>query len=138
MKRVLLALAVAALLAPAAQLVFAKAHVPLGMVQVCSVSDDDDDDDGGGGAGPGVVKNIDREDLAEELDEGGCRLTACAFNMTVAPDTVFVFQAGQACVPVVTATGFCPGFAPADVAAAVTIEPAVNGIGVTAACTDSH
>ena len=119
MKRLLfLSIAGAFLLAlPGAPLVWGKANVPLDRVQICTSK--------------GEVRNIKAGRLRKELDKGGCRLTACAFNVLAGKQ--FIFQPKSACTPTKDARGFCVGFAPADVDAAGT-----TAIDVTPLCTNPH
>lgn len=82
MKRVFLALAVAALLAPAAQLVFGKAHVPGHKVQVCH---------------RGSTITVGSSALGGHSGHGDGQLPACDFNN--------VFHTGDDCPTGVDAEG---------------------------------
>ena len=66
MKKLLLLSAAAAVLwvLPASQMAWGKAHVPLGLVQVCTSK--------------GEIKVVDEKKLTKELAKGGCRWTTCA------------------------------------------------------------
>lgn len=107
-------------LAPAAE-VSAKAHVPLGRVQICSPN--------------GNVQNVSSRQMQRRLVQGACRLTACAFNDTDDDGNVtkqFIFLAGDDCDPVDdNGDGFCDATgAPSDV------PKRLSGINVTPACTN--
>ena len=98
-----------------------KAHVPLGRVQICSSS--------------GTAQNISARQMQRRINEGACRLTACAFNRTNADDEVtqqFIFLAGDECDPTDdNGDGFCDATgSPSDV------PKRLSAVNVTPACTD--
>ncbi len=99
---------------------WAKAHVPLGRVQICTEQ--------------GTAKNIAARTLGKRLDQGACRLTACVFNDVDDGTLVqqFIFLAGDNCDPTdADGDGFCDATgAPSDV------PKRLKAINVTTACTD--
>ncbi len=99
---------------------WAKAHVPLGRAQICTAQ--------------GKVKNIASRTLGKRISQGGCRLTACAFDDVDDGDLIkqFIFFPGGDCDPTdANGDGFCdaPG-SPADV------PGNLSAVNVTPACTD--
>ena len=97
-----------------------KAHVPLGRVQICSAN--------------GTAQNISARQMQRRINEGACRLTACAFNKTDG-DTVtqqFIFLAGGECDPTDdNGDGFCDATgSPSDV------PNRLSAVDVTPACTN--
>ena len=117
----LIAVAVVVLALGGVAEVAAKAHVPLGRVQICSAN--------------GNVQNISARQMQRRIGDGACRLTACAFNRTDGQGNVtkqFIFLAGDECDPTDdNGDGFCDATgAPADV------PKRLSGVNVTPACTD--
>ncbi len=99
---------------------WAKAHVPLGRVQICNAN--------------GNVKNIASRTLGTRIGQGACRLTACVFNDVDNGDLIqqFIFLPGDDCDPTdADGDGFCDATgAPSDV------PKRLKAINVTPACTD--
>ena len=115
----ILAIVALALSGPAE--VTGKAHVPLGRVQICSAS--------------GVAQNISARQMQRRINDGACRLTACAFNkVNDQGDTTqqFIFLAGGECDPTDdNGDGFCDATgSPSDV------PNRLSAVNVTPACTD--
>ena len=101
--------------------VLAKAHVPLGRVQICSAN--------------GTTQNISARQMQRRINDGACRLTACAFNKVNDQGAVtqqFIFLAGEECNPTDdNGDGFCDATgSPADV------PKRLSAVNVTPACTD--
>ena len=83
MKRILILSVVAAfmLALPASSLVWGKAHVRLGKIQVCHIGDEGDE-----------VITVSASALGAHLGHGDCQVPACDFNN--------VFQTGDDCTDV--------------------------------------
>lgn len=107
----------------AAQFVWSKAHVPLGLVQVCNQN--------------GVARNVTPKRAVRLIAEkNACRLPACAFNLVDGSGNVIqqtVFVPGSACDNVdVNEDGFCDASGtPGDV------SPDRDARDLTQACSDS-
>ena len=99
MKRLIGLLSVVLLLVaiPASHLVFGKAHVRVGKVQVCH---------------KGKTITISAKALKAHLKHGDCQLPACDFNN--------VFQTGDPCRVIVESDGRCGGLEPRASAEGVT------------------
>lgn len=112
-KSLLLAAAAAVLLVlPASQIAWGKAHVPLGLVQVCTSN--------------GKIKVIDEKKLTKELAKGACRWTTCApGGVSNGGFFDFVLQKKDACDNLDTspADGFCDDVAGGALAATVQCTP---------------
>ena len=81
----LISLAGASLLAfTASQMVWSKAHVPIGLGQVCH---------------KGKARVIDLHKIRKHLKHGDCQLPAC--------DQANIFRAGDSCLGDSTGDGFC-------------------------------
>lgn len=122
-KRIVLmsVVAVVAFALGSTSVVWAKAHVPLGRVQICSSG--------------GEARNITQRSMARLISGGACRLTACAFN-DMDGDTVvkqFVFVAGDPCDNTDdNGDGFCDATGTPK-----SVPRRLRAINVTPACTDS-
>jgi len=95
---------------------WAKAHVPFGLVQVCS--------------NKGVVKNIRGRRLSRKLDRGACRLPTCDFDN--------VFQAGMVCDNTDAAENAGAGDGFCDTPGSPPTIPAMSAVDLTVACTDPY